>query len=310
MSSRAIPSGLPALRAALDRDGQHPDQGPVVGRPGHRVDVRRFQQLIRLSQDAALGGAEHEVQRDGRDGPGEQRHEHHLPANELELTEDGRRVSPDADDRDDLAVHLDREVGPQDVVRGQGRADRLGIGDRVEPGRDRPARGGREIGRRRPVRAHHSVGVGQQDGPVRETHLDPQDLSRGDDRPDLCLDRGGAGSREAAQSEIRRCEIGVRERPHRGRIRADDRGQHRLRRLRRHDDRLTQRRHADDHQEEAEDDDQEDRPPERPKWRSEQADFQGWAQNVPAASTSVLYPKVRTRGHTLRSRPTDDGSTG
>ena len=203
------------------------------------------------------------------------------------------------DDRDDLAVELDREVRAQDVVRGQDGADRLGVGDRMEPGRDRSVGRGGEVGRGRPARPGRVGGVGQEERAVRRPDLDAQDLPVGDDRPDLGLQGGGARRGQATWPEIGRDEVGVGEAPDGGGIRADDRIQHRLRRLGRHDDRLAQRGQADDHQEEAEDDDQEDRPPKRPEevYRT-RADSGVVDANVLTRSTSVLVPK----GQKLRPR--------
>ena len=161
------PEGLAAVARRLDRDGEYADQGPVIERAGHLIQARRLEQFVGLAQDAPLGGPEHEVQRDRGHRPGEHRDDHDLPTKPVEVTQDGCRVSPDTDDRDDRAVDLDREVRPQDVVRGQGRPDGLGIGDRVEPGGDRPAGGGDEVRRRRSPRAERVTGVREQDRAVR-----------------------------------------------------------------------------------------------------------------------------------------------
>ena len=173
------------------------------------------------------------------------------------------------------AVELDREVRAQDVVRGQGDADRLGLGDRMEPGRDRSISRGREVGRQLAARAVGVGGVGEEDRAVGRPDFDAQDLAGGDDRLELRLEGGGARRGEAAGLEVGRDEIAVGEAADGRGIRADDRAEHRLRRLRRDDDRLTQRRQTDDHQEEAEDDDQEDRPLERPERHSEQGPTPG-----------------------------------
>ena len=102
MSRSAIPRVSFGVARGLDRDRQHPDQRAVIQRAGQLVQARRLEQLVGLAQDASLGGPEHEVQGDGRQGPGEQRDDHDLSTQLIEVAEDGRRISPDPDDRDDL----------------------------------------------------------------------------------------------------------------------------------------------------------------------------------------------------------------
>ena len=264
------PEGRVGVACRLDRDCQRPDQGAVIQRAGQLVQLRRLEQLVGLPQDASLGGAKHEVQGNGRKSAGEQRDEHDLSTELIQVHEDRGRISPDTHDRDDLAVELDREVRAQDVTCRQGGTDRLGLGDRMEPGRDRSASRGGEVGRRHPASPGRVGGVGQEERAIRRPDLDAQDLSVSEDRPDLRSQGSGAGRGQTARSEVGRDQVRVGEPTDRRCVRADDRIQHRLRRLGRHDDRLAQRGQTYDHQEEAEDDDQQDRPPKRGEWGSEQ----------------------------------------
>ncbi len=154
------PEGLVGMASRFDRDRQRPDQRAVIERAGHLVEASRLEELVRLAEDASLGRAEHEVQGDGREGAGEQRDEHDLATELIQVPEDRCRISPDAHDCDDLAVELDREVRAQDVVRGQAGTDGLGLGDRMEPGRDRAVGRGQEVRREESGRAGGVVGVG------------------------------------------------------------------------------------------------------------------------------------------------------
>ena len=293
------PERLVGLAGRLDRDRQRPDQGTVIQRAGHLIQPSGLEEFVGLPEDAALRGAKHEVQGDGRQGAREQGDDHHLATELIQVPEDRCRISPDTHDRDDLAVELDREVRPQDVTCRQDRADGLGIGDRMEPGRDRSVGRGHEVRREESGRSGGVVGVGQQDRAAWRTDFDAQDLPVGDDRPHLGLEGGGARRGQAAWPEIGRDEVGIGEAPDGRCIRADDRVQHRLRRLGRHDDRLAQGGQADDHQEEAEDDDQEDRPPKRTERCTEQgADSVVVDSNVLTRSTSVLVPKGQNGSRT------------
>ena len=173
---------------------------PVIG-----SRLRRLEQLVGLAQDASLGGPEHEVEGDGREGPGEQRDEHDLSTELIEVAEDRRRVPPDPDDRDDLAVDLDREVRAQDVVGGQGRADRLGIGDRVEPGRDRSVGRGGEVGRQSPARCPPGSPASDRRIVPSASRTSMRRISSGGvDRPELRLEGGGARRGQAAGLEVGR----------------------------------------------------------------------------------------------------------
>ena len=173
------------MASRLDRDGQRPDQGAMIQRAGHLVQVRRLEELVGLPEDASLGGAKDEVQGDGRQSAGEQGDEHDLSTELIQVPEDRCRISPDPNDRDDLAVELDREVRAQDVVRRQDGTDGLGVGDRMEPGRDRSASRGGEVGRRHPASPGRVGGVGQEERAVGRPDLDAQDLPVSEDRPDL-----------------------------------------------------------------------------------------------------------------------------
>ena len=232
--------------------------------------MRRLEELVGLPEDASLGGAKDEVQGNGRESAGEQGDEHDLSTKVIQVQEDRCRIPPDPNDRDDLAVELDREVGAQDVVRRQDDTDGLGVGDWMEPSRDGSASSGGEVGRRHPASPGRVGGVRQDERAVGRPDLDAQDLSVSEDRPDLGTQGSGAGRRRTARSEVGRDQVRVGEATYRRRVRANDRIQHRLRRLGRHDDRLAQRGQTHDHQEEAEDDDQQDRPPKRTKWCTEQ----------------------------------------
>ena len=270
MSTSAIPSVSSPCRAASIAHREHPDECAVIERAGHLVEAGRFEQLVGLSEDASLGGPEHEVERDRRHGSGEQRDEHDLATEPVEVAEDRQCVPPDPHDGDDLAVDLDGEVRTQDVAHGQGAPTDSASATGWNPAVTAPPAAVMKSGVSSPRMSTCVAGVGQQDRSIRQSDLDAQDLARGDKGVDLRLERGSTCRGQATRLEIGWNQVGVREAADGRSIRTDDGAEHRLRRLRRHDDRLTQSGQADDHEEEAEDDDQQHWPSERPERRSEQ----------------------------------------
>ena len=99
MSMRATPTAACVDAGALDGGRDQVDQRPVVERPvsvswSSASTSARVWRVMR-----ALRRAEDEVQDDGRDQAGRQRHQREVATDALEGREDRRGVAPDADDR-------------------------------------------------------------------------------------------------------------------------------------------------------------------------------------------------------------------